>query len=179
MRKPSVAYFAGFFDGEGSISVQITGHSPSNRQQARLVVKVANTNYEILLCFKERFRGSLTESHSRRHKNWAPWGNWTITGFGAAAFLEMIESYVIVKKPQVELGLEFWRFKRLPRSERCSFGAPGPKGKICGQVRKPETLRLEAEFKERMHALNVKGRARRSWKPEIHPDLNVSGRIAP
>ncbi len=77
----------------------------------------------------------------------------------AEAFLRAIQPYVIIKKRQVELALEFRALAKLPKNERCNFDVK-PVAGLTNRVvaiRKPEIMQAELAIKQRMHELNRKG----------------------
>jgi len=146
----SVEYMAGFFDGEGTVAVTTRGREKG----VYLRISISNTNQQILHLIKACFGGYLSTPRKKR-ENWKPSCEWINSGKSAAEFLKLIQPYVILKKGQVALGLEFWEFQRKPKNERCYF--IHGKGTNTRIKKKPETLTKEAEFKQRFKALNQKG----------------------
>ena len=151
----SPQYVAGFFDGEGCVNITVRGKA----RQVALRVMIVNTEPMILALLHAQYGGQLPGPRQAGEEHWKPFRQLVLTGRKAIGFLEHIEPFVILKKPQIELALEFWRFQQKPRRERCDI--------ITGQhdyggvrvVRKPETVERELEFKEKMHVLNKKGTA--------------------
>lgn len=149
----SPEYVAGFFDGEGCVNITVRGKF----RQVSLRVMIVNTEPMILALLHTRYGGQLPGPRQDLKKHWKPFRQLVLTGYKAIRFLEDIAPFAILKKPQIDLALEFWRFQQKPRKERCDI--------ITGQhdyggvrvVRKPETVERELEFKEKMHLLNRKG----------------------
>lgn len=104
-------YYAGLFDGEGSVAI-ITQRFPT------ISIKITNTFQPTLMYPLNRFGGRI-ENNKASSKNilWIDTFQWKATGIIAYEFLEWIYPFVIVKRDQVELVLEFWRLlspNRLP-----------------------------------------------------------------
>jgi transposase len=100
---PSAAYFAGFFDGEGYVGVT---HNAAN---AAISLRVTVTNNHKGICdlFAGRFGGSVTPPRHYGEKQGKGSWTWHAYAANAKAFLRAILPYVVVKKPQVELALDF------------------------------------------------------------------------
>lgn len=98
-------YLAGFFDGEGSISL-IKNKEKSGKVGFQLVIHLSNTNLKILEKYKELFGGSIyiTKRLTERHKQAY---YWTARSKTALMFLEKIKPYLFIKKRQAILGIEF------------------------------------------------------------------------
>jgi hypothetical protein len=99
MDNTELAYLAGFFDGEGSISIIKTkaGHS--------LVLSVSQLNPEPLVLFQRHFGGSLHRQPDRR-------GNramivWTTAARRALLALVELRPLLLVKADEADLGIEF------------------------------------------------------------------------
>ena len=157
----SAEYVAGFLDGEGSVSLNITGKKPSNRQQVSFPVKCSNTDEKIIRDLREQYGGSV--SAGRPLPKHQPFWVWTIQGAAAAALLREIRPFMRIKHRQADLALEYWEWSRQPREVRCCSTPDRPQWH-----RTQETLRKEVEFKERMHVLNLRGQAKRVWVPTVH-----------
>ncbi|SRR5258708_4687996 len=141
-------YMAGFFDGEGYVYLQKV-----NRNHAySLWVVVSNTNQEPLRLMKERWGGHL--AYVKRH-NLIQRDIYRlfISTNNAIRFLEEVLPYLIIKKPQAELALEFdihvKDFKRRYRHV---------KGKKGIQPLPPEAASIRDDFVQRMKNLNRRGR---------------------
>lgn len=147
-RRPSTEYLAGFFDGEGCISI-VGARSPI------LKVFLTNTNEGVLRNVQAGFGGRFELKSRRQKEHWKPSFALTWDGWRAASLLERMMPHLVVKISQASLGLEFWKFSRLPLKERCSIRLVE-----CGQPRRvktEKTKRLEVDFMQRMHELNRRG----------------------
>lgn len=150
----SPEYAAGFFDGEGNVT--ILPHS--NNNSFLFCAQIANTNKNIIDLLQKQFGGSVGV-RKRRHKKWKDCYVLYLAAKKAAIFLYTIRDFVIVKKPQVELALQFWEFTRQPKTERCELisivrtnGVPAKHFRL-----KPEIIRRENEFRGRLSILNRRG----------------------
>ncbi len=99
MKKTDLAYMAGLFDGEGCVQIAKSGHYS-------LACQVSMANEFMPSWFRFSFGGSV-HLRPRIGENWKDQWVWTIHGPKAARFLEAILPYLILKKPQAEIGLKF------------------------------------------------------------------------
>lgn len=93
-------YVAGFFDGEGSIMIDLT----DNRK--RLVVSITNTNQEVLNLFSEQYGGSV-RVHTVKNRNAKSLFYWRLRDSSAMKFLEQIYDGVLIKARHITLAREF------------------------------------------------------------------------
>lgn len=101
----TAAYFAGHFDGEGCVDINVSSNQMWNH--ARLQVTVGSCNLPILLKYREVFGGAIY-NHHKPVKNWRQAGKWMVQSkTDIARFLLTIEPYCVEKKAQVSLCLNF------------------------------------------------------------------------
>ena len=103
MKEHEAGYWAGIFDGEGSLF--ITAGGKAHRSIVRVVV--GNTNEWLILALHISFGGSWKKRRSQnsfRHKSCFLW---IVEGPQAVAYLRVIRPYVMLKKAQVELAITF------------------------------------------------------------------------
>lgn len=93
----SLQWLAGFFDGEGCVSVSIE----SSNGNTHLVVVLPQKNPAPLVVISLKFPAKL-KCHSKDKTHFIRW-----FGKDALPILEFIKDYVFVKKREVELGIEF------------------------------------------------------------------------
>jgi hypothetical protein len=111
----NAAYLAGFMDGEGSFSIvktyQIKKRVDGSKVKGiryHLHVKITNTNKQVLDWIVEHFGGQL--SNKKQVCDWKPKWDLTITGNGKMeSFILAILPYLIVKKQQAQVALDFAR----------------------------------------------------------------------
>ena len=88
-----LAYAAGLFDGEGSISLvrhrENRTHSPQ--------VSIASTDYEVVNWFQERFGGSIVTKQPRMSNHSVSY-DWRLTDRRALAFLGLIRPYLVIER---------------------------------------------------------------------------------
>jgi hypothetical protein len=109
-----LAYIAGFFDGEGSITIHHNckpsprGKSPNHTLQ----VSIGNTNPEVLYYLRNLFGGLLSIRHTTKpnHRNVA---QWTIRTSQSLPFLEAIRPYVRMKREVIDIAIGFQRTKSM------------------------------------------------------------------
>ena len=103
------AYIAGFLDGEGSIMI-------IGRSDAFMIrISFANTKRNVLEWIRERTGvGNITEK-SRDNPNHATSYILLINSNAAFTLLQKISKYLIIKKIQSELAIDFFGKLRTPR----------------------------------------------------------------
>lgn len=108
-----LAYAAGMVDGEGCIHILYhrgRGHHSIN-------VIITNTDPRVAEWLLERFGGRV--HHPRERVD-----NWTVSARKAAAFLELVYPYLVIKKEQADLVLKLHRDrKQLSKDERHALKA--------------------------------------------------------
>ena len=105
-----IVWAAGFFDGEGSVFVEISKNKNTRRRVRNLLTaSVTQTSTPCLNLFKQCFGGNITPitKSRRQHMNNSVCFVWRVRSKDAIAFLEVIAPYVVVKKEQVELALQY------------------------------------------------------------------------
>lgn len=113
----SLEYIAGFFDGEGSVGVYRASR-PNGRTnhylRVQLCQNVSPLSEALFDELVERFNGSVSRQKTRTGVKM----NWQISSENAVAFLQAIEPFLILKRPQAMAVLDWWaiRPKVLERS---------------------------------------------------------------
>jgi hypothetical protein len=112
----SPIYAAGFFDGEGCISLMYCRRrawksDPSKVMYGfRLAVLVANTDREILDVLSARWGGHVTIGNPRRGTTHKAVHSWRLNGAETQQrFLAEIRPYARVKAKQIDLALDYLR----------------------------------------------------------------------
>lgn len=103
-----LAYFAGIFDGEGSIGIY---QKLGKYFTARVTVSMCDP--DVPKKFHEVFGGSLT--HKPALKQHCPTEAWSVSegnGNQLLHFLELIHPYLITKGPQVWLALHYLKNRK-------------------------------------------------------------------
>ena len=114
LSEKDLAYYAGFFDGEGSICIV-----KKTKGQYVLEVTVTNTYYWILESYALAFGGSVG-THRTREFGRKPCWRWAAAANIAHRFLSLVLPYLEVKKYQAEIAIQFQeaRIKKRTRSRR-------------------------------------------------------------
>jgi len=138
-----LAYIAGFFDGEGSITIHINGRKYSPRGVSpnhTLQVSIGNTDTLIPSWIQSVYGGSLTHRFpdNERCKRVT---QWQLRCVGALAFLEDIYPHLKMKRPQAEIAMNYQRRKIMH----------GPRRLILKEIQWREKQRIS------IRALNRKG----------------------
>ena len=105
-------YAAGIFDGEGCITMNPP--TAEGRTTYALVMVVTNTNLELIEWLQQNFGGLVRDcgvTVGRKQKY-----SWTLNGRKCQPFIEAVFSFLIVKRPQAIIALNFlydeWYFKK-------------------------------------------------------------------
>jgi hypothetical protein len=120
LRKSEIGYAAGIFDIHGSIKILIPDKED---QEPSLYMKVTAKNIN-LMKFLQLFDAVVGASSGGQFR--AKWKD-----ENACRFLKLLLPYLIVKKEQAELGIEFWE----------------------SRIKAPQTKETANEFKVRLSLL--------------------------
>lgn len=97
-------YAAGFFDGEGCVSIQRAWDRKSHCYRWLMLVQVANQNRFVLEKLRKVYGGGIAVQTSGRRR---PLYLWQLTGSKTGTFLAKLRPWLIVKKKQAQIGIEF------------------------------------------------------------------------
>lgn len=100
-----LSYLAGFFDGEGCVTI-IKGKNHLGNVQYSLRVIVSNTNEYVLHLYKLSFGGRI-QKRKYKKPGWRDCYAWELSSTRAYDFLKCMYPYLILKKAQADLGFEF------------------------------------------------------------------------
>jgi len=98
-------YFAGLFDGEGSVGVYRKHRGKYIRHDLHISLKM--TDIAPIRLLKSHFGGSI--SVPKVSGNRKPCYVWQVSAEKAASFLEKIYRFLIVKQGGAVLGIQFYR----------------------------------------------------------------------
>jgi hypothetical protein len=111
-----IAYIAGLFDGEGCVRI----YTEDNKKWFILQITISNTCVPLLLEIQKHYGGNVS---GRRN---GLCYSWSMTSKPAAEILKKMLPYLIVKKEQAEIAIEFqarkehggyWRDKQITEKE--------------------------------------------------------------
>lgn len=88
-----LAYAAGLFDGEGSIS--LVRHRDNRTHSPQ--VSIASTDHEVVYWFQKRFGGSIVTKQPRMSNHSVSY-DWRLTDRRALAFLELLRPYLVIER---------------------------------------------------------------------------------
>lgn len=102
------AWSAGFFDGEGSITIFETKPNANGYTRFGIRMSVTQVNVKPLEKLYKMYGGSIHgKKYRQRNPKWQKCFYWTAYGNELLKFLIDIEPYLIVKKKQVNIGIIF------------------------------------------------------------------------
>jgi hypothetical protein len=105
---------AGFFDGEGCVSIVRTCVTARHPGYHGLYVVVANGRRDVLDLFCTRWDGRVNVDHPATQR-WRAGFTWRVYGATAAQFLADIAPFVLVKREAVAIGLKLQTTVRVGR----------------------------------------------------------------
>lgn len=125
------AYLAGFFDGEGCVSItkQRGGkRSKSPSYNMRAIISQAGKGVGLLEYWNAIVGVGVLHSNKHAAKNWSTSVNWVISSDEALEFLTCIYPYLHRKKEEAELAIEFQSKKKSVTFDGKAYGGPGNNG---------------------------------------------------
>jgi len=138
MSETDLIYIAGFFDGEGCITID--AWKSRKRQQFALRVRINNNDLEILTFIKNILGGSICIASRANEKHKTSYA-WAVACCSASRVLQKLLPYLKHTKKQALLALEFQELIR--------------KGKFRGEKRlTDEELQKRQEIKQKISYLN-------------------------
>lgn len=137
INKEESAYLAGIIDGEGTISIIF--HKQKGYPSYGVVLRVYNTNKELLEWIKEKNGyGNIRRQISIKNwtkSSWRQVYSWQIYPKNIRVLLPQILPYLIIKRKQAELTIEFLNLTKFP-SSRISKEAQIRRKEICIEMMK-------------------------------------------
>lgn len=113
-----LAYAAGIIDGEGSVSLtwnasRLTKDGSRPSTAPMLYLQMANTHRGVIDWFVRTFGvGTVIVAYKPKRPNHRIAYGWRVRNRGACAVLEMLLPYLIIKRPQAELGIRAQKLSR-------------------------------------------------------------------
>lgn len=167
-----VVYVAGFFDGEGSVSIaRVRAGNYSDYHKIVVGISQRAKYGAVLNRIQESFGGTVginSEKH-RLADRWAEQAHWQLQDKpGIERFLIAIQPYSIIKARQIELGLEFVRLEVRTEVPRDALGH------IRGRSITPEVVERREQIRLALREANELGPARA--RPSTLPPLDIQVR---
>lgn len=106
-----LAYFAGLFDGEGSVILCKQPRPTPKRQTYFLSASLANTHLPTLQWVRELWGIGTIRPMKRYKESWKPRWQWVATSNQALYVLRLILPFLKIKKQEAEIGIAFQEFK--------------------------------------------------------------------
>ena len=140
--KSGIIWAAGFVDGEGYIFIRRQPPTLANRKKSMiycLVLGVNNTSYPALVKLRAIFGGSIVSTTGSILSKKQLW-RWTVERQMALSALMLLSPYLIVKKREALIAVEFYRYC-FPKRRRFTGGVAVPE----------KELRLRELYRVRLH----------------------------
>jgi len=153
MERTDLAYMAGIVDGEGFIGIDSCCKRKNKPSAYQLRVGVVNTNRELLEWIKENFEGSVSsrgKPTSIKHKQSY---QWRVEAKKAGKLLRLIRPYLIIKREQANIGLEF----RATYEKMKGVLYTHRNGRFINTIINPKVIPLREQLRERILQLNRRG----------------------
>lgn len=112
-----LAYFAGYFDGEGCIHIARKKPYAKSRAvsfQHSLQIKIASVNPAVLYEILSYYGGTICKQKKTLKENWRIAWNWHLCSRASTDFISDVLPFLVLKRQEAELALEFQR-KCLPK----------------------------------------------------------------
>jgi len=120
--KSRLAYLAGFFDGEGCITIQHRRNG-KGKFYHQLWVSVVNTNRYSLEVFRFTFGGRIySQPRPQSKPHWKASWVWQISDRHACECLKSLLPYLLQKQPQAQVAIEFQESKPVRGYSRLTDG---------------------------------------------------------
>lgn len=109
LSETSKAYMAGLFDGEGMVAVRkrVDESTSGKKCYYTLRTQISNTNPDPLDMIYDIWGGGINKRIDIRGGNRRPIYDWILTSSKAADFLTAVLPYLIIKKNEAILAIEF------------------------------------------------------------------------
>ena len=115
MKKTDLAYAAGFFDGEGTLSIVKTRQYGYIQYQLR--VSACSTDEWACRRFQFMFGGRIRKRPGRNPHHKTCW-DWRISCREAGDFLKIVLPYLHIKRDRAEIALKFQQAKHFTGRNR-------------------------------------------------------------
>lgn len=102
-----IIYFAGFFDGEGSVFINSNGIDGNGNQRYVLRCTLSQNNRDVLLDMQSIWGGSVTNKAHRGPLSKKDGYTWSCSVKKAKSFLTDVLPYLRVKKEEAVLALSW------------------------------------------------------------------------
>ncbi len=144
IKETDLAYAAGVIDSDGCITISHERRNDRDKPNLyhRLNIRVITTDYRILEWFKSTFDGSTYVQNKPRGNRKTCWA-WQKRDAPAAEFIKGILPYLIYKKDQGIVALEFREYKDKRKQQRFVS----------------DSVRNEKEFADKLKSLHQHRRA--------------------
>ena len=141
-RSVELAYAAGFFDGEGNISIQrLKSRRRGGRDSYKVVAITMNTNRRVLEGLKTEFGGRVYEWRVKgKPTYWQPTFQWHLWGQDFEAFVTAVRPYLRIKAEVADNALAFVALKRAARAAHHRATPPDLLAKMSELYLKHRTL---------------------------------------
>lgn len=137
------AYFAGLFDGEGTVFIYHRKSYPYIGCKTKpfiIMVKLSNTNNTVLQMLKSKFGGHIYK-HKKPQNRKQAW-TWQCSNQIATRFLRAVLGYLVIKKPEAILGIKMQ--EAIDEYKRSGMNG----GKIMPQAETEKRMAIHREFLE-------------------------------
>src|SRR3990167_8103103 len=126
MKNIDLAYIAGLFDGEGSISLAKLGHHIwSKRSDFSLLIRIHNTRKDVLNWVAQVAGGKVYTASNHPPNGFNKVYQWLITGPTGVALLIKLKPFIKIKNRQIDIAIAFQQTKeRVGAKRQFRHGVP-------------------------------------------------------
>lgn len=101
------AYIAGIFDGEGCIGIY------SYSYRCFIQLSVSNTNEKLIDFLFSKLTGNISKEKTPKKDGWKKECKWKSGYFQAYEILKILQPYLILKKEQADICIDFYKKRHL------------------------------------------------------------------
>jgi hypothetical protein len=146
------AYIAGFFDGEGSLTIRHANKGMRRSGHYGLIVHFTNKNLALLSWIKSVAGGTINPKARRSEKHAIAYELTLCRPSEIRALLDVISPYVRIKRAQLELGQAFLRLGRVKKGMIARQGKSWPIFRAL-----QSEINIRDQFKRKLGMLNQRG----------------------
>ena len=102
MKRDSIIYAAGLFDGEGCVEVYEHGQTRGQGRRVKMDLTMGNTDFRLVKFMHDLFGGTIISKKPKK-SHWSPSWVWRVSGEEAERCAILLANHCIAKADQLQL----------------------------------------------------------------------------